>query len=210
MLFALLQLSVAAQQETLKGGELYASNFLVNNTTRDFLYYMPKNYNDDTVFPLLILLHDENENAKTAYKNYGVFLQAKADSFNCILVFADARQGRWQTAAKTAAAEKDSANDIGFLVILADYFVQRYHANAANIYMLGAGNGGEMAVRFSCIVPSKVNAVAPFTRQAANPNCNHQSKVAYMNTTPFITEQKKLSTAALNAAWNFFMEHLAK
>lgn len=206
----LLQLTAAAQQETLKGGELYASNFLVNNTTRDFLYYMPKSYNRDTVFPLLILLHDENENAKTAYKNYGDFLQAKADSFNCILVFPDALQGRWQSDAKTAAAEKDSANDVGFLIILTDYFVQRYYADRANIFISGAGNGGEMAVRFSCIAPSKVNAAASFSKETANTNCNQQSKVAYMNTTPFITEQRKLTTAALNAAWNFFMKHLVK
>jgi len=47
------------QEDSVKGGELYSSNFLIDSIQRNFIYYMPANYGKKDAYPLVIFLHEQ-------------------------------------------------------------------------------------------------------------------------------------------------------
>jgi polyhydroxybutyrate depolymerase len=187
-----------AQNDSLKGGEFYASNFLIDEIQRNFIYYMPAHYGERDTYPLIILLHSEGESGKSVIKSFGNIMQQIADTSGFIVIYPDAVNGHWNTGMNKG---KDSANDAGFISILIDYFIQVYQANPKQIYLLGFSTGGEMALRTACIVPLKITAIAAFGASQKN-SCN----VISMDTNSF-TEiaDKKSYTNAIANAWKFFM-----
>jgi polyhydroxybutyrate depolymerase len=199
------QLNVYCQSDSLKGGEFYSSNFLVDDIQRDFIYYMPAHYGDSDSYPLLIFLHTEGESAQSSIKNYGTKIQQIADTSDCIVIYPDAIRHHWNV-----QRENDSINDVGFISILIDYFIQVYHANSKQIYLLGFSTGGELAWKISCRVPLKITALAAFNAQQKISKCS-MNNFSAMNTDQFIDfTVKKNYLDAISMAWKFFMAHQKK
>src|SRR5215831_15784105 len=91
----IFQFSVFSQNDSLKGGELYSSNFLIDGIQRDFIYYIPINYGNSNTHALFIFLHEQNENGKSLIKTYGNFVQTLADSSDAVVIYPDAMAGHW-------------------------------------------------------------------------------------------------------------------
>src|SRR4051812_13930839 len=151
-----------AQNDSLKGGELYSSNFLIDGIQRDFIYYIPLNYEKSEAHALVIFLHNEGKNGKDLIKNYGNKIQLLADSFNAVVIYPDAVAARWNDKLSESFPTTDTVNDVGFISILIDYFKQVYSCDARRIYVAGIFNGGNLAYRLSCDIPNKITAIAPF------------------------------------------------
>jgi len=147
------------------------------------------------MYPLLIMLHDKGTDAKTLIKNYGDMLHANADGIPAVIIYPDAVEGKWNDDAA------DSINDVGYLSILVDYFVQRYQCNPEQVFIAGFGNGASMAYRFCCDLPGKVAAVALFSNTGTRPVCSNF-------TVPLMPEASKVSNAAINTMWQFFMQQV--
>ncbi len=202
LLFAFGFLRSYCQYDSLKPQGIYTSNFIIDETPRNLTYYMPANYGRFDSYPLLIFLHDEKSNATNVIKKYGDVLHKKADSLDCVVMYPDAITGHWNI----NRSGKDSINDISFISIMINFFVQQYHCDADRIYLAGIGTGGTMCYKVNCESLSKFKAAATinsFGNKNETQNCRKKESLPALN---IKSEGNILSS--INQAWNFlFSSH---
>src|SRR4030095_5087035 len=172
-----------SQNDSLKGGELYSSNFLIDGVQRNFTYYMPVNYGKKDLYPLVIFLHDSGKSSKDVIKSYGTKIDALADSSDCIVIYPDAVAAHWNDKMSESFPATDTINDVGFISILIDYFRDVYHCNTKRVYVAGLANSGRLAYRLTCDISFKITAIAGFI---SNPEevaskCKSDESVSIMN-----------------------------
>jgi poly(3-hydroxybutyrate) depolymerase len=187
-------------QNSLGVQTLYNSNFDIDGIPRSCAFYIPLKYGKTETLPLLIMLHDKNSNVKALVKNYGDIMHAIADSVGAVIIYPSVVAGTWHD-----SSIKDSVNDVGYISILIDYFVQRYQCSAAQVYIAGIGNGAAMAMRFSCDLPEKVAAAAALL-YIGKPACENLS-VPLMPAEKIVTPNAKITNTILSDMWRFFLEH---
>jgi polyhydroxybutyrate depolymerase len=194
-----------SQEKDLQGGQLYSSNFLIDGIQRDFIYYIPLNYQKSTAHALVIFLHDDGGTAKGLINSYGNIIQTLADSTDAVVIYPNAVGGHWNDKTEGSPAT-DTINDVGFISITIDYFKQVYSCDPTRVYVAGLFNGGKLAQRLTCDIPSKITAVAPFVSDDFVAKCNADNSVSIMNTNGLIdSSNKKLSKAAIEEMWRFFI-----
>ena len=187
-------------QNSIAGQTLYNSNFDIDGIPRSCTFYIPLKYGKTETLPLIIMLHDKNSNVKTLIKNYGDTMHTIADSIGAVIIYPSAVAGTWHD-----SSIKNSVNDVGYISILIDYFVQRYQCSAEQVYIAGVGNGAAMAMRFACDLPSKVTAIAALL-YTGNPTCENLL-VPLMSAEKTITSSGKITNTILSDMWKFFLEH---
>lgn len=148
------------QAPTLKPQGIYTSNFNIDERPRSITYYTPANYGkiDTATYSLLVFLHDDKSSAKNLIKSYGDLIHQKADANNCVVLYPDAIYGHWNSKQKQLS---DSVNDVAFISIMIDYFIQQYRCNLSRIYLAGIGNGGSLCYRINCETPYKIRTLTP-------------------------------------------------
>jgi len=196
LLFVAAEARVSAQ-DAIAGQTLYSSNFDIDGIPRTCTFYIPLNYTKLDSIPLLIVLHDNNSDVKTLIKNYGDNSHAVADSIGAVVIYPAAVAQTWHDSVNS------NMNDVGYISILIDYFVQRYQCNAAQVYIAGVGESASLALRFGCDVPRKVTAIATLL-YAGKPACESF-------TVPFMLFESsningKISNAGMHEMWKFFLE----
>ena len=127
---------------------------MIDEKPRNITYYMPANYGKQETYPLLIVLHADKSDAASVIKKYGDAIQEKADSAGCIVLYPDAYNGHWNS------DPKDTVNDVGFISIMADFFLRQFDCDLSQIRLLGIGNGGNLCYRISCQITYKPVAVS--------------------------------------------------
>lgn len=185
---------------------LYTSDFVIDAIPRNITFYIPHNYGKYDTYALIFFLHADGETGKTIIKKYGDDIQALADSSGSIVVYPDAAKGHWSSKLGNHAAT-DTINDVGFLNIMIDYFIQQYKCDPDRVFAAGFYNGGEMAWRAACDMQKKIAAIAPFisSTQEAAKTC---TPAVYFNAEKFmVAPGKKFSSEALVAAFNFLLGH---
>lgn len=206
ILLALLNFQPIAysQNDSLKGGELYSSNFLIDGVQRNFTYYMPVNYGKKDLYPLVIILHDTGKSSKDVIKSYGDKIHAIADSSHCIVVYPDAIAGHWNDKMGESFPATDTINDVGFISILIDYFHDVYHCDPKRVYVAGVANSGKLAYRLSCDIAFKITAIAAHISNPEASKCKSDESVAMANL------NESGNQTDIVEAWNFFMSHEKK
>lgn len=170
---------VFGQYDSLKAKGIYTSNFIIDEVPRNLTYYMPLNYGKLDIYPLLIVLHDNNSNSMSVIKKYNELIHKKADSANCVVMYPDAVNGIWKT-----NKDKDSLNDRMFVTIMLNFFIQQYHCDASHIYLLGIGKGSEIAYQFGCERNRKVTAIASVNKmnvERSEPICADKKDLPILN-----------------------------
>ncbi len=203
-----LQLGAYSQETAVQAQGLYSSDFVIDGIPRNITFYIPSGFGKKDTYPLVIFLHEEGESSKGALKKYGDKLQQLADSSASIVLFPDAVKGHWNS--RMANAATDTINDVGFVDIMIDYFVQQYHCDPERVYAAGLYSGGEMAWRLGCDRPAKIAAIAPFipSQTEAAKKCTPSSGVAIFNTEKITLQPgKKIAGSILTDAWNFLLAH---
>ena len=197
-LLCLTLLSFLSKAQELAGQTIYNTDFTIDNRPRECLFYIPKDYNkEEKTYPLLVVLHDSGSNSKNVIKDYGDFLHATADSLQAVILYPNAFKNSWGI-----ANAKDSVNDVGFLSIVVEYFVQRYSFNADKVFVAGFGQGGLMANKIGCDLPERITAIANLSAKPNSYTCKvpalQQSAIS------FDAKGKVLNTTFQNM-WKFFM-----
>jgi len=171
------------QNDSLKGGELYSSNFLIDGVQRNFTYYMPANYGKKDLYPLIIFLHGNGKSSKDVIKSYGAKIAGLADSSDCIVIYPDAVAAHWNDKMGDSFPATDTINDVGFISILIDYFRDVYHCDPKRIYVAGLANSGKFAYRLSCDIAFKLTAIVAHISNAeeAASKCKRDESVAIIN-----------------------------
>jgi polyhydroxybutyrate depolymerase len=199
-----------AQENTVAPKSYYTSNFVIDGIPRNVSFYIPAGYGKNDTYPVLFVLHADNENGRALIKKYGSDFEKLADSAACVVVYPDAVKGHWNTK-MSAQAAGDTINDAGFINIMIDYFMQQYKGDPGRIFVTGFYNGGQMAWRMACTAAKKVVAIAPFI-----PSIAEAQKTCPVNNIPVFNPGQympgaggKLSHAAIKAAFNFLLNHPA-
>lgn len=207
LLPCLFILAASAQEGAVQTKGYYNSDFNIDNIPRYINFYIPAGFGKKDEYPLVFVLHGEGETGKTIIKRYADDIERLADSTTAIVIYPDAVKGHWNTKTGSHAAT-DTINDVGFIQIMLDYFVQRYSVNPGSVYVIGFGNGGDMAWRIGCNLGKKIAAIAPFTVPASNMQNSCQLAIPYFNAEKYATQGvKKFSYNILSQAWNFLLQN---
>ena len=188
------------QYDSIKPQGIYSSNFIIDEIPRTITYYMPLQYGKQESYPLLIVLNDEKSNAKASIKKYGDLIHAKADSAGCIIMYPDAVSGHWHS--KTKEGVKDSVNDVGFISIMLEFFVQQYGCDVNQVYLLGMGSGGDMCYRIHCesiYKPALIASINATTDEKSFQSCRNKEAIPVLN-----IKAETTTKADISKALNFF------
>ncbi|HWB28024.1 MAG TPA: hypothetical protein VG738_21270 [Chitinophagaceae bacterium] len=210
-IFSIAQVAVKAQENAVQPKNYYSSDFEIDGISRVISFYIPRGYGKNDTYPVVFVLHGENETGKTVVKRYGDYFERLADSAASIVVYPDGVNGHWNTKmGKKAAA--DTINDAGFINIMIDYFVQQYKGDPGRIFAMGFGDGGQMVWRLACNSPKRVIAIAPFIASIAD-----AQKSCALDSIPFFNAEKyvrqptgKFGYQPISDAFNFLLEHAAR
>lgn len=176
---------------------IYTSEFTIDNIPRLITYYMPQNWGKQEKYPLVVVLHDAGSSAKNTIKSLGETIHAKADSGNFVVLYPDAVAGHWNSKTGEPFPATDTINDAGFVSMMVDFFIQQYQCAPERLYVIGVGNGGDLAKLMNCERPKKYAAVASINGSATG-NCAGSANA---------TEVNALPKAALTPTWHFLLQH---
>jgi polyhydroxybutyrate depolymerase len=165
-------------------------NVVVNDVTRTFVIHLPKSYDSQQHYPVVILLHGFDQDAAEIARitHFNDF----ADRNNIIAVYPNGLNGRWGIGAAPApgayrrgpyrrpgvwgpgpgypppgrrAPENRQETprgpaDIQFLNRVLDKVLDRYSVDSQRIYAAGLGEGGFVALRMGCNMAERIAGVA--------------------------------------------------
>ena len=126
----------------------------VNGITREYIIYVPENYNVTTAFPLLLSFHGLTSNMEFNY-SYTSFDEL-AELENFIVVHPNGISNTW-----TVSANDDT--DIDFIVSLLNQLEEDYNIESNRIYSTGMSMGGFFSFSLACRLSDRIAAVASVT-----------------------------------------------
>lgn len=171
-----------SQYEGIQPQGIYTSDFDIDNRPRLITYYMPSGWGKQALYPLVVVLHDAGSSAQNTIKSLGDIIHAKADSAGCVVLYPDAVSAHWNSQAGPSFPATDSINDAGFISIMVDFFVQQYQCDTNRLYIIGAGNGGDMAKLLYCNNAKKYAAIASINDSKTTPCQNsNAAKISAIN-----------------------------
>ncbi|WP_297803986.1 dienelactone hydrolase family protein [uncultured Polaribacter sp.] len=143
----------------------------VNGITREYIIYIPENYNVTTAFPLLLSFHGLSSNMEFNY-SYTNFDEL-AERENFIVVHPNGISNTW-----TVSANDDT--DIDFIVSLLNQLEEDYNIESNRIYSTGMSMGGFFSFSLACRLSDRIAAVASVTGSMYQPAINNCSPVKPM------------------------------
>jgi len=154
-LFALSTLRINAQWHT--------KSYVHQTLTRQYMVYVPANYNASNPASMVIALHGLGDNM-TNFSQHGFNLLA--DTANIIVVvpqaISDPLAGTaWNSGAGLSSYYPNSTvNDVGFLNSLIDTIKANYSIHNSRVFMCGFSMGGFMTQRMALQSNTKLKAIA--------------------------------------------------
>lgn len=130
-------------------------SFQHNGINRNFIVYAPTNIPDTTSPALLLALHGFTQNGQTMMQ-YSAW-NTLAESQQFIVTYPSGLNTSWNAGQSGGGS---GADDVGFLLALADTLHAWYGTDNNRIYAAGFSNGGFMAFRLACEVPNRIAAIA--------------------------------------------------
>lgn len=140
ILFVLISLSTTFQAETL----------IVDNTTRDYIVYAPKNLGSQR--PLLISCHGMNQDA--GYQKGMLQIEAIADTAKFVTVFPNGINRGWDISGD---------RDLRFVQAIIDEMAAKYDIDRNRVYLSGFSMGGMFTYHAMNRMADKIAAFAPIS-----------------------------------------------
>lgn len=151
--FLILPLLLGAQQ-TIN------SSIEHDGLSRDYILYLPANYDGGEAVPLILNFHGYGSNAYEQM-NYGDF-RPIADTAGFLVVQPQGEPlngiTHWNVGGWTIGSTVD---DVGFTAALIDSLSALYNINEDRVYATGMSNGGFMSFLLGCQLGDKIAAIAP-------------------------------------------------
>ena len=160
---------------------------VVSGLERDYTIHVPTGYQGNKALPLVIVLHDTNSTGSTFYQTSG--WPSVCQRENIFAVFPSAlsyctnqptgtsSQRIWNTgsvANPTLCSGVAMQDDIAFFNLLLDRLSIDFNIDKKRIYLVGFGNGGQMAARCGLEMGSRIAAITQFAGSFTGPG-NWQS-----------------------------------
>lgn len=132
--------------------------FDFENESRQYGVFLPKNYNDTFIFPLVIYLHSYGWTPEQGMKYTG--LNSVADKFDFIIAY-PASNPNWNSGIEENSKwPTPDINDVGFIDALIDTISSKYSINLDRVFACGFSNGGFMAYKLACQLGHRIAAIA--------------------------------------------------
>lgn len=137
------------------------ANIMHDGLEREYILYIPANYDGTEDVPLIFNFHGYTSNAQQQMF-YGDF-RAIADTANFLLVHPQgtrdfAGQPHWNV-----GWGGSTVDDVGFTSALIDSLAVSYSIDLERVYSTGMSNGGFMSFLLACQLSDKIAAVASVT-----------------------------------------------
>ncbi|MGA8765234.1 MAG: hypothetical protein WB562_20370 [Candidatus Sulfotelmatobacter sp.] len=182
----------------------------VNDVPRTYVVHLPKGYDQQQHYPVVLLLHGLNQGAEEMARL--THFNDQADKNSIIAVYPNALNGRWNIGFAEARLYPRGpyrrrgpwgpgypppprqrreegprpATDVEFLNQMLDKLANTYSIDTHRIYATGLGEGGFMTLRIGCAMADRVAAIAPVAAaMPKNVNCipSHSVAMLLMNGT---------------------------
>lgn len=137
-------------------------NYKHDDILREVGVYDPREQGDETPRPLVIGLHGGLGGDEEAVRLSFGKLNAIAEDEDILVVYPNGINGHWNDGrgVQDYLAQSAELKDVDFIVSLIDDFVEGWHVNPEQVFVLGVSDGAMMAERLACERPDKVTAVA--------------------------------------------------
>ncbi len=154
VLVLILLLSGCVGSRTLKtaAGEQSVGQVVIGSDTMQYLVYLPKGYQDNEAWPLVLFLHgagERGENLSLVTRHGPPKLAAAGRDFPFVLVAPQHPKGSWW----------DAETVLDFL----DAVINKYRIDASRIYVTGLSMGGFGTWAIAGLAPERFAAVAPIS-----------------------------------------------
>ena len=152
---------------------------------REYLIYIPKNYNTTTNIPVILNFHENGGNNTTFYNTTA--MQSLADSETIILIYPQGVVGGSGTSewnSYVGVNNKSTIDDFGFIETLIEFLKSKYTIDSSRIYAIGFSNGGMMAYALACFKSELVAAVGTVSATMMTntiTNCNPSNLTGIIN-----------------------------
>ena len=172
---------------------------VVNNTNREYIIYVPKNFTGTSSLPLLLSFHGLSSNMNFNY-DYTNFSEL-AERENFIVVHPNGIDNRW-----TLSATNNP--DIDFIEALLNQLENDYNIASNRIYSTGMSNGGNFSFTLACGLNDRIAAIASVTGlmlQMAIGNCIPSRPLAVLHIHG--TEDLIANYAFVQGGLDFWTDH---
>lgn len=185
-LFLLSCTSNTGQFDTFRYGKV-DKKIVVSGAEREYTLHVPTGYQGNKALPLVLVLHDTNGTGSTFYQSSGWPSVCQRENifavFPTALSYCTGNPGGtdtrriWNTgtvATPSLCAGVVMEDDIAFFDQLCDRLSIDYNIDKKRIYVVGFGNGGQMAARSGLEMGHRVAAITQFAGSFTGPG-NWQS-----------------------------------
>lgn len=154
----------------------------VDGRERAYVVHLPPDYNQDTLWPLVIALHGGGGNAENIIQMSG--LSEKADESGFIVVYPNGTGQMkdtfltWNAANCCGYALDNKVDDIKFIRLLIEQLKQEYSVDSRRIFVTGISNGAKLAYDLACRLSDTIAAIAPVAGSFDLSDCSPQDPVA--------------------------------
>jgi len=131
-----------------------SSSFIFEGIERNYLVFLPSNYNGTEKMPVVFNLHGYTLNARQQMDYSRMNIVADSEGF--IAVYPNATGPGWNT----GIYGSPNINDVGFFDTLIDTLSKHYSIDTTRIYSCGFSLGGFMSNRLACELSNKIAAIA--------------------------------------------------
>ncbi len=133
--------------------------------TRSYYFHVPVSYDPAKAVPLVIVLHPEGANARSAMRLSQ--MNDKSDREGFIAIYPDGTGSSqnnsftWNAWNCCGSAVKNEINDVGFIREMIERLGKEYSIDQKKIFATGFSNGGMMVYRLALELSDKIAAIAP-------------------------------------------------
>ncbi len=140
-------------------GQVFSANppLVLAEDERPAMVAIPSDYDPETSYPLLILLHGAGDQITGRLQAAWFQLFDVIDERQLVLVYPDGVDGRWNGAGCCAAT--DEVDDVGYITGLIEEAQQVYNIDADRVYLMGHSNGAWMSFRMACERSELITAI---------------------------------------------------
>lgn len=188
----------SSEKEIQKGKVTKTIN--INGTTREYIVYIPKNYDGKKAYPLVLTFHGLGGTMETSFSNSKLHLVAENENF--IVVYPNGISKRWN------AVSANNNADIDFTRTLLNQLQNDYNIESKRIYSTGMSNGGYFSFLLACELSDKIAAIASVTGLMFQPvlnNCQPTRPIAVLQIHG--TADNVVDYSGVDEVLNFWINH---
>jgi polyhydroxybutyrate depolymerase len=161
ILVLLLLVGFGCNREFKGEGKSSRDSFTFDGEKRKFRVYLPEDYDENELHPVVIALHGRLGRGRQIEKSS--LFNPIADENNVIMVYPDGYKRSWNDGRGEGPAADDNIDDVGFINALINLIIGDYGVDDSRIYVCGMSNGGFMSMRLAHELNNRIAAFGSVT-----------------------------------------------